>query len=117
MREQLGLDFAEIRLRLNKERIAKGKDPNLSNSGVANRYNRTAPVLFSASGMSFVPLNERGNMNGRQKVAWSDKNDNILVACVKEFEAKKWAEVAAMFNERSGQNADDECVSSRYTML
>lgn len=118
LKENKGIGFARISQILNERRLKTGKSPTLSATGVANRYNRTAPLLFAAEGKQFIPLSQRkkGTMD-EPKIQWTSGRDTALVAAVKKYEANKWTTVAEMFNEMTGLDADDRSVAIRYSVL
>ncbi|RDL35754.1 uncharacterized protein BP5553_06366 [Venustampulla echinocandica] len=118
LKENKGIGFARISQILNERRLQTGKSPTLSATGVANRYNRTAPLLFAAEGKQFIPLSQRkrGTMD-EAKIQWTSEWDTALVAAVKKYEASKWKTVATLFNEMTGLNADDRSVAIRYSVL
>jgi hypothetical protein len=122
MRESEGMNFDQIKDEMNRRRIEAGRDPILTTTGVTGRYNRTAPLLFAAQGEVFVPLSKRGGKNrpnpsGENKMAWDDALDVELVSCVKEIEAKKWDEVAKLFNEKTGKTINFLQAAQRHGML
>lgn len=122
LREFQDLNFEQIKNILNKERIARGHDPRLTTTGVANRYGRTGPLLFASQNLQWIPLNQRRGKNMNEailapKVNWTGERDSMLVDAVKEWEATKWEEVAKIFNQKSGCNADVPTVSSRWILL
>ncbi|KAE8444523.1 hypothetical protein EG329_000507 [Mollisiaceae sp. DMI_Dod_QoI] len=120
LKEQDGYSFRDIVEILNEKRIREGKQPTLSVCGVTSRYNRTAPLLFQANGMTFVPLSKRrgggaGNPNG--KPVWNDDLDIALVNAVKSVEATKWQTVADLMMDKTGIPMDANSVALRHSML
>jgi hypothetical protein len=124
MKEFDKLSFDEIARRLNDQRVKEGKQPSLSAVGVNSRYNRTAPLLFSAQGKEFVPLSKR---RGRAKelheankagiIMWNEELDVTLVKCVKDVDAAKWATVATLFEERTGRKLNAAAAALRHNLL
>ncbi|CAG8978325.1 hypothetical protein HYALB_00005911 [Hymenoscyphus albidus] len=122
LREFGDMNFEQIKNVLNKERIERGQDPKLTTTGVANRYGRTAPLLFAGQNIPFIPLHQRRGKNMAEairmpKVNWTPDRDMMLVNAVEKWESTKWDEVARIFNEESGCNADKATVSNRYVMI
>lgn len=118
LKEHEGLTFAEIRERLNDKRIKEGKTPSLSVTGVANRYNRTAPVLFSSQGLEFVPLSQRKNKPGNHsRVEWTNEDDLALVQSFNEYDHARWPAVAKMFEDKTGKVITPEIAAQRHAIL
>ncbi|KAH6673557.1 hypothetical protein B0J14DRAFT_654218 [Halenospora varia] len=118
LKEHEGLTFAEIRERLNDKRIKEGKTPSLSVTGVANRYNRTAPVLFSSQGLEFVPLSQRKNKPGtHSRVEWTNEDDLALVQSFNEYDHARWPAVAKMFEDKTGKAITPEIAAQRHAIL
>lgn len=124
MKEFDNLSFDEIAKRLNEKRVAEGKEPSLSAVGVNSRYNRTAPLLFSAQGKEFIPLSKRkgkareifeANRDG--VLDWNDELDIALVNCVKEVDAARWNTVALLFEERTGKRLNACAAAVRHNLL
>lgn len=117
--------WAEIADILNKDRVAAGLKPMFTQNGVHNRYNRNAPILYQAEGKTFVQIckrkeyDERGKRKKDQYV-WNADSDLLLVEAVKEVEAKKWKQVAAIFNSRTELDIpklSPEAIATRYTKI
>lgn len=129
MYERDRLDFKKITEILNDKRIEVGKDPKLTDIGVHSRYNRTAPVIFKAQGLTFVPLARRKKRGMRlgdddpslglptNTTIWNEHLDIQLVKIEKEVEASRWMQVAALFKERTGQDVDAKQVADRWRAL
>jgi hypothetical protein len=114
LREQEDMSFAEIVKVMNARRTKVGKDPRLTSTGVANRYNRTAPLLFAAAGMKWVPLNQRKKGTQYNEVVWTPKMNKILCRAVKKVESSKWEQVAERFNAETGLQMDAAAVSAKF---
>lgn len=124
MKEFENMPFDEIARKLNDQRVKEGKEPSLSAVGVNSRYNRTAPLLFSAQGKEFVPLSKR---RGRAKevyeanksgmMLWDDELDLLLVNCVKDVDAAKWTTVATLFEEKTGKSLTPNAAALRHSLL
>lgn len=122
LREFGDMNFEQIKNVLNKERIERGNDPKLTTTGVANRYGRTAPLLFAGQNIQWIPLNQRRGKNMAEaitapKVNWTPERDMMLVNAVEQWKATKWEEVVKIFNRESGCNADVSAASSRYVLI
>ncbi|KAI9645583.1 hypothetical protein NHQ30_006325 [Ciborinia camelliae] len=105
MKENDGLSFAQITEILNQKRVEAGRNPCLTVCGVNGRYNRTAPILFAAQGLKFVPLSARKKASGAKahgsstsKAGWTPDAESRLVDIVKQVETEKWTRVAQMLN-------------------
>jgi hypothetical protein len=114
LREQEDMSFAEIVKVMNARRTKVGKDPRLTSTGIANRYNRTAPLLFAAAGMKWVPLNMRKKGTQYNEVVWTPKMNKTLVRAVKKVESSKWEQVAKIFNAETGLSMDAAAVSAKF---
>jgi hypothetical protein len=127
MYEKDHMSFEQIKEKLNADRITIGRDPSLSANGCQNRYNRNAPVLFQAEGRRFIPIGQRergqrmddieeiNRLKPASQVAWNDQLDTALVLAVKEWESRKWGEVAEIFRQRTGVDMDpDSCAKRHY---
>ena len=114
LREQEDMAFTEIVKIMNARRTKVGKDPRLTATGVANRYNRTAPLLFAAAGMKFVPLNQRKKGAQFADVVWTKNMNKALCRAVKKVEASKWEQVAEIFNAETGNRMDAATVSAKF---
>ncbi|KAF4635874.1 hypothetical protein G7Y89_g2205 [Cudoniella acicularis] len=117
MKEHDGHSFGDIRNILNDRRIKEGRAPSLSTTGVANRYNRTAPLLFAAQGLEFVPLSQRKNRPMSSSIVWTPEDDLALVDSYKEFEQSRWQEVARIFHAKTGKEIDPTACAQRHTLL
>ncbi|PQE29017.1 hypothetical protein CJF30_00004055 [Rutstroemia sp. NJR-2017a BBW] len=125
LKENTKLTFHEIVDYLNDERVKAGKNPKLTVCGVNARYNRTAPIMFAAQGLHFVPLSERKRHGGghgtrTKKVAWNSEYDAALVQAVKRIDTEKWTRVADALNTKlqGGQKIyDAESCAKRYAAL
>jgi hypothetical protein len=126
MFEKDRMSFEAIMQKLNADRVENGKDPSLSANGVQTRYNRNAPILFSAEGKDFVPLGmrKRGQRmddiypsGPKAKVAWNDHLDTALVMAVKDWENRKWENVAALFRQRTGIDMDAAACAHRHHII
>ncbi|PQE15374.1 hypothetical protein CJF31_00008883 [Rutstroemia sp. NJR-2017a BVV2] len=125
MKENMDLTFQEIVDVLNEKRVKAGKDPKLTICGVNGRYNRTAPIMFAAQGLHFVPLSERkkyrsGHGKRTTKVVWNPEDDEALVETVKHVDTEKWTRVADTLNRelRGGRQVyDAESCAKRYAAL
>jgi hypothetical protein len=124
MKEFDDLSFEEIAKRLNEKRIAEGHEPSLSAVGVNSRYNRTAPLLFSAQGKEFIPLSKRkgkareifeANRDG--VLEWTNELDIALVGAVKEVDAARWNTVALLFEEKTGKKLSASAAAVRHNLL
>jgi hypothetical protein len=124
MKEFDDLSFEEIAKRLNEKRIAEGHEPSLSAIGVNSRYNRTAPLLFSAQGKEFIPLSKRkgkareifeANRDG--VLEWTNELDIALVGAVKEVDAARWNTVALLFEEKTGKKLSASAAAVRHNLL
>lgn len=122
------LSFDMIAQKLNEKRESEGKDPTLTGVGVNARYNRTAPLLFTAQGKEFIPLSKRKacakatkqvpkEKNKPSEVCWTDPLDVILVNCVKDVDAAKWTTVATLFQEKTGKPVSPTAIATRYSLL
>jgi hypothetical protein len=125
MKENTDWTFQEIADILNEQRVKAGKDPKLTVCGVNGRYNRTAPIMFAAQGLHFVPLSERKKHGGghgtrTKKFAWKPEDDAVLVETVKNIDTEKWARVADALNQElqgGRQVFDAESCAKRYAVL
>ncbi|KIN08466.1 hypothetical protein OIDMADRAFT_23256 [Oidiodendron maius Zn] len=124
MKEFDNLSFDEIARRLNDQRVREGKQPSLSAVGVNSRYNRTAPLLFSAQGKEFIPLSKRKGhakqvheANKGGMILWTEELDVALVTCVKDVDAAKWTTVATLFEERTGKKLNAAAAALRHNLL
>lgn len=120
MKENEGLTFTQIAEILNRRRIAEGRQPSLTQTGVNGRYNRTAPLLFAAEGKVFIPLSQRSRDNDgmeRFRPMWNDELNLQLVMAVKEAETKKWEIVASIFEEKTGIKVDTKTAAKQYSIL
>jgi hypothetical protein len=126
MFEKDRMSFEAIMQKLNADRVENGKDPSLSANGVQTRYNRNAPILFSTEGKDFIPLGmrKRGqrmddiySSGPKAKVAWNDDLDTALVMAVKEWENRKWENVAALFRQRTGVDMDATACAHRHHII
>jgi hypothetical protein len=125
LKENTNMTFQEIVDKLNAERVRVGQDPKLTVCGANARYNRTAPIMFAAQGLHFVPLSERKRNNrghGRRttKAVWNPEDDEALVETVKYINAEKWRRVADTLNRemRGGRQVyDAESCAKRYAAL
>jgi hypothetical protein len=124
MKEFENLQFDEIARILNDKRVQEGKNPSLSAVGVNGRYNRTAPLLFSAQGQEFIPLSKRRGRgkevyeaSKKEPPVWNDQLDVILVNCVKKVDAAKWATVATLFQKKSGKPMNAAAAALRHNLL
>ncbi|KAE9363682.1 hypothetical protein N431DRAFT_497489 [Stipitochalara longipes BDJ] len=126
MFEKDRMSFDAICNKLNADRIANGKAPTLTPNGCQTRFNRNAPILFSAEGRDFIPLGlrQRGQRmddiaptNPRPKVAWDDELDLALVETVKEWESRKWEDVATLFKRKTGVDMDAGSCAHRHHII
>jgi hypothetical protein len=126
MFEKDRMSFDAICNKLNADRIANGKAPTLTPNGCQTRFNRNAPILFSAEGREFIPLGmrQRGQRmddiaptNPTPKVAWDDELDLALVETVKEWESRKWEDVAALFKRKTGVEMDAGSCAHRHHII
>ncbi|KAM3084988.1 hypothetical protein ACMFMG_003429 [Clarireedia jacksonii] len=125
LKENTDMTFQEIVDKLNEERVKVGKDPKLTVCGVNGRYNRTAPIMFAAQGLHFVPLSERkknGDCHGKRtkKAGWDPEDDKVLVETVKYIDTEKWRRVADILNRelRGGRQVyDADACAKRYAAL
>lgn len=127
MKENDKLSFAEIAEALNLRRVECGRAPSLTVCGVNGRYNRTAPILFAARGMNFVPLSDRKKASGAKahgsstsRAGWTVEAENRLVEIVKQVEAVKWTQVSKLLNADlyNGQVIHDAAhCAKRYAAL
>lgn len=114
--------FPEIVDVLNAKRTEAGRDPSLTVCGATGRYNRTAPLLYTAEGKEFIPLSKRrkGDPATRPligKPKWTAEMDKTLVLCAQEVVAEKWNRVAELFAARTGMPMDPQSAARRHTML
>jgi hypothetical protein len=114
LREQNDMSFQEIAKVMNERRTKKGRDPRLTSTSVANRYNRTAPLLFAAIGMKFVPLSQRKKGYQYSEVHWTPQMNKTLLRAIKRVEASKWDQVAETFNAETGMKMDAATISAKF---
>ncbi|EPE31053.1 hypothetical protein GLAREA_04020 [Glarea lozoyensis ATCC 20868] len=114
LREQNDMSFQEITKVMNERRTKKGRDPRLTSTGVANRYNRTAPLLFAAIGMKFVPLSQRKKGYQYSEIHWTPEMNKTLLRAVKSVEASKWDQVAETFNAETGLKMDAATIAAKF---
>lgn len=122
LREHHNLAFDEISKILNNKRIANGKNPTLSATGCTSRYNRTAPLMFAAQGIEFIPLSkrERGSkVKNRLPFTsqWNDRLDNILVNIVKEVDTERWEQVRERFVDQTEWELSIQALATRWKNL
>lgn len=126
MFEKDRMSFEDICKKLNSDRIANGREPSLSANGVQTRYNRNAPVLFHAEGREFIPLGMRRRgqrmddiepSGPRPNAAWNDELDTALVLAVKEWESRKWEDVAVLFRRKTGVDMDAGACAHRHHII
>lgn len=98
LKETSDMTFLAIADHLNKKRVADGRNPTLTFTGVNGRYNRTAPVIFESQGKVFIPLSQRrkdnlgANLHGTSKTpdelnnaTWDEELDLKLVKIVRQY--------------------------------
>jgi hypothetical protein len=126
MFEKDRMSFEDICKKLNSDRVLNGRDPTLSANGCQNRYNRNAPILFSAEGREFIPLGarQRGQRmddipptKPRGKAVWNDELDTALVLAVREWESRKWDDVAVLFKQKTGVDMDAGACANRHHII
>lgn len=118
MVENNALSWGQVADYLNADRIATGRNPSLTPNGVHNRYNRNAPLLFAAEGKTWVPIKDRKKTKRRGfEARWTADLDVALVDAYRKVNAKKWAEVAKVFNEATGEKVDAAAAAYRFDKL
>jgi hypothetical protein len=55
--------------------------------------------------------------NPTPKVAWDDELDLALVETVKEWESRKWEDVAALFKRKTGVEMDAGSCAHRHHII
>jgi hypothetical protein len=138
--------WAYIAKYLNDRRLEQGLKPGFSANGCNNRYNRTAPVFYAAEGRTFVPVCLRNRINrddvdvleGRRAKSgakspraqadeakadprftslWNEALDKELLEAEEVVKEAHWANVAEMFNGKTGLKFTPQQLAFRRGMM
>lgn len=117
-----GLKWGDIANRLNKQRVAAGKLPSLTDSAVYSRYVRNAPRIAAAKSQAWdnkhagPPSSKKGEQTAAN-VGFDETEDRRLVEAYTEIAGETWELVSERILAKGGKRHDPEVCARRYQAI
>ncbi len=121
LREE-GYKWSEIAERLNKQRVAAGKVPGLTDNAVYSRYTRNAPRIAAAQGEVWDPTTIGPHPSKKTEpmapiTGFNDLEDQLLVEAYAEIQKETWELVSERIVAKGGKRHDPELCARRYQSI
>ena len=121
LREQ-GHKWSEIARKVNKQRVAAGKFPGLTDNAVYSRYTRNAPRIAAAQGEVWDPKTVGPHPSKKTEpmapiTGFNDLEDQRLVEAYAEIQKETWELVSERIVAKGGKRHDPELCARRYQSI
>lgn len=121
LREQ-GHKWSEIAEKVNKQRVAAGKVPGLTDNAVYSRYTRNAPRIAAARGEVWDPKTVGPHPSKKTEpmapiIGFNDVEDQRLVEAYAEIQKETWELVSERIVAKGGKRHDPELCARRYQSI
>ena len=121
LREQ-GHRWSEIADKVNKQRVAAGKIPGLTDNAVYSRYTRNAPRIAAAQGEVWDPKTVGPHPSKKTEpmapiTGFDDLEDQRLVEAYAEIQRETWELVSDRLVAKGGKRHDPELCARRYQSI
>lgn len=121
LREQ-GYKWSEIAYKVNRQRVAAGKVPGLTDNAVYSRYTRNAPRIAAAQGEVWDPKTVGPHPSKKTEpmapiTGFSELEDQRLVEAYAEIQKETWELVSERIVAKGGKRHDPELCARRYQSI
>lgn len=119
---EMGLKWGEIAAEVNKQRVAAGKVPGLTDNAVYSRYTRNAPRIAAAKGEVWDPKTIGPHPSKKTEpmapiIGFDDLEDQRLVEAYAEIQKETWELVSERIVAKGGKRHDPELCARRYQSI
>ena len=117
-----GYKWSEIAEKVNKQRVAAGKVPGLTDNAVYSRYTRNAPRIAAAQGEVWDPKTVGPHPSKKTEpmapiTGFNDLEDQRLVESYAEIQKETWELVSDRIVAKGGKRHDPELCARRYQSI
>lgn len=117
-----GLKWGEIAEQVNKQRVAAGKVPGLTDNAVYSRYTRNAPRIAAAKGEVWDPKTVGPHPSKKTEpmapiTGFDDNEDQCLVEAYAEIQKETWELVSQRIVAKGGRRHNPELCARRYQSI
>lgn len=117
-----GYKWSEIAHKVNRQRVAVGKFPGLTDNAVYSRYTRNAPRIAAAQGEVWDPKTVGPHPSKKTEpmapiTGFDDLEDQRLVEAYAEIQRETWELVSERMVAKGGKRHDPELCARRYQSI